>query len=86
MALVMVNERSEREERQMDCPEGQGTEREKESGGGAEEERGSEVGGAEKERRKKCQLTLTYFALPRFVRLSAPPIGSMSDPQWTALT
>lgn len=32
MALVMVNERSEREKRQMDCPEGQETERERERG------------------------------------------------------
>lgn len=33
MVLVMVNERSEKKKKQMDCPEGQGTKRE-----GAEED------------------------------------------------
>lgn len=50
MALVTVNERSEREKRQMDCPEGQETER-----GGEREEGRQRESGREREWERKTR-------------------------------
>lgn len=73
MALVMVNERSERERRQMDCPEGQKTE------GGRVRER--ETHTQKKKEEKNASQPLTHFALPAFFPSLFPHL-LLCQPLW----
>lgn len=65
MALVMVNERSERERRQMDCPEGQETEREGERKTERKRDR------QRKREKRNTSLPVTHLALLGFLCISA---------------